>query len=457
MRRVFHGLFVVLLCVGLACGPKAGGGDDGNGDGPDAGYQGETATIRGVVWAPGNAPGMVPAGHEIPIYDALVYLSIQQPAPIPQQTYCEECVSAPGGSFTDHRGQFTLSGVVPNTYWLVIQKGQFRIEQQIIVGTGEIELDASQTTLPSIHDPLAGQWVPRIALASGIYDDLEDILGKMEVGEVDSSGRFAGASAAGNFDVYSNGGAIDSVAIGSLTDLVSDLNKMLQYHIIFIPCGSTANQQALMNQQNLMNIHDYVAAGGKLYVTDWSGEWADNVFPEQVTLYDGGFGGFGTTDTPASAWDQATMTWDTAQFGDADGSPSYTSDSAEAVDTDLFAWLDGQSGPRATSGEGVYNASDFDITGNWNHIEALTSVQVGVDQEGFPVDDIPKAYIIGDDGLGGGKKPLTVTYEPTGCGRVLYSTYHTTEGTHTGLVPQERVLLYLIMEIGVCKEGPVVD
>lgn len=455
MKRVLSRFGVVLFGVAIACGPNAkDGGPGGPGDGPDAGYQGETATISGVVWAPGNAPGTVPTGHEIPIYDALVYLTVQPPPPIPQETYCETCVEAPGGTFTDNRGHFTLSGVIPNTYWLVIQKGQFRIEQQIIVDAQPIELPAEQTTLPSIHDPTNGKWVPRIALAAGVYDDLEDILGKMGLGNVDSSGKFVANSAAGNFDVYSNGGAIDSVAIGSLGDLTRNLNTMLQYHIIFIPCGSTPNVAALQDQQTLMNIHDYVAAGGKLYVTDWSGEWADNVFPEQVTLYDGGFGG---TDTPASAFNEAAMTWDTSQFGDADGSPSYTSDNAEALDPDLHAWLDGQSGPRATSGEGVYDASDFDITGNWNHIESLTSVQVGTDDEGFPIMDEPKAFIIGDDGLGGGKKPLTVTYEPTGCGRVLYSTYHTTEGTHTGLVPQERALLYLIMEIGVCKSGPIVD
>jgi hypothetical protein len=51
---------------------------------------------------------------------------------------------------------------------------------------------------------------------------------------------------------------------------------------------------------------------------------------------------------------------------------------------------------------------------------------------------------------------LTVTYEPAGCGRVLYSTYHTTANTPPGLAPQERILVYLIMEIGVCKDGPII-
>jgi hypothetical protein len=398
----------------------------------------------------------VPAGHEIPVAEALVYLSIAPPGPIPQEAYCEPCQNAPGGAVTtDHRGNFTITNVLADTYWLVIQKGQFRIEQQVIINPGNtIQMEAVQTTLPSTHDPSRGLWTPRIALASGIFDDLEDIMGKMAFGDVDSDGTFVGTSAAGYFDVYANGGSIDDVAVGTLPELVGDLSRMLQYHIIFIPCGGSTNSATLQNENVLRNIRDYVAAGGKLYVTDWSGEWSDNVFPEQVQLYDGGFGG---TDTPANAYNAATNTWDTSLFGDADGSPSYASDDAEAQDTDLHAWLDGQSGPTADGAEATYTASNFRITGNWNHIENLATVQVGMDEEGLPVFDEPKAYIIGNDGIGAGKKPLTVTFEPAGCGRVLYSTYHTTDNTHSGLVPQERVLLYLVMEIGVCKEGPIVE
>lgn len=53
--------------------------------------------------------------------------------------------------------------------------------------------------------------------------------------------------------------------------------------------------------------------------------------------------------------------------------------------------------------------------------------------------------------------PFTTTFEPTGCGRILYSAQETSNYAHTGLTPQERVLLYLIMELGVCKSGPIVD
>ena len=77
--------------------------------------------------------------------------------------------------------------------------------------------------------------------------------------------------------------------------------------------------------------------------------------------------------------------------------------------------------------------------------------------------DSPHVFVIGDEGgtpatcAGAGCSPLTLTFEPVGCGRVLYSTYHTADNPHVGLVPQERVLVYLIMEIGVCKEGPIID
>ena len=60
------------------------------------------------------------------------------------------------------------------------------------------------------------------------------------------------------------------------------------------------------DEQVLRNLRSYVAMGGKLYVTDWSGEWMDNVFPAFITLGDPG------TDTPAEAYDLDTNTWNTS-------------------------------------------------------------------------------------------------------------------------------------------------
>jgi hypothetical protein len=47
--------------------------------------------------------------------------------------------------------------------------------------------------------------------------------------------------------------------------------------------------------------------------------------------------------------------------------------------------------------------------------------------------------------------PLTITGE-YGCGRIMFTAYHTVEsGGYVGLSPQELVLMYLILEIGVCQ------
>lgn len=441
---------LVLLC---ACGPSdrtsptQGAVDAGPGEG---GGDGTTTRVSGTVWAPGNAPGMTVPGHEIPVSGAIVYASLTQPGPPAEQVQCIPCVEAPPNAvITDAKGNFDLD-VYPGTYWLVVQKAHFRIQTQVVITEQTGMLPTEMTTLPSVTDAANGKWIPSIALASGGFDAMESILGKMGIGEVDSSGEFVAGSATGSFDVYSNGGSIDGMASGTLSDLVGNLDTMLKYQIIFIPCAGSLHSSALQNQQNLKNIRDYVALGGRLYVTDWSGEWSDNVFPTQVELGS-------TYDTPAAAYNQTDDTWNTAMFGDADGSPSYTSPDAEAVDQDLFDWLNGQVGPSDGGSEITIDATSMSVSGNWDHILKLNSVEVGVDDEGNPVVDAPKPYVIGSDGQPGGKKPLTVTFEPAGCGRVLYSTYHTTHSTHVGLAPQERILLYLTLEIGVCKNDSTVD
>jgi hypothetical protein len=414
-------------------------------------FMGPAGHVSGTVWAPGNAPGMVPAGQEIPISGALVYLSETRPEPIPQNAYCEACTSTPSRAvLTDARGNFELLDRAAGAYWLVIQKGQFRREVEIVVEPEvTLAMPTEQTTFPSVHDPDNGAWIPRIALASGSYDHLEDILGKLGIGSVNADGSYNTDSAAGHIDVWSNGGrGFAGAERGSIADLVGDLDNMLQYHIIFIPCSGDSFTSALRDANVLRNIRAYVAAGGNLYVTDWSGEWHDNVFPAFITL-----GGFGT-DTPATAFNASTESWVMSRFGSADGD-AYDSNDGNAVDPALHAWLDGQRGPTADSDTiSAFNASRFLVEGNWNTITATTRVQVGVDGGGTPIYNEPRVYVTGSpefDLFSPGPKPLTVTYEPAGCGRVLFSTYHTTDDTHVGLAPQERVLVYLIMEIGTCR------
>jgi hypothetical protein len=419
---------------------------DDDDDEPDGGG-GPVAALTGTVWAPNLAPGMVGLGEEIPVAGAVVSLRAERPPPIPDGVYCEPCADATGAAVTDADGHFQVGVLTPGTYWLVIQKGQFRSERQVELVAGTRALTDAETVLPSRRDLAAGQTIPRIAVAVGNNDSIQDILGKLGLGTVGDDGALT--STDGELDFYTNGGADLGLAMGTLRQLVGDPARLAGYHIVFIPCALNANVAALADQATLRNLRDYVAAGGKLYVTDWSGEWVDAVFPRQLEL---GASRLGTrTDTPPAAYDPVNDTWDPALFGDADGDV-YTAPDGAAVDPELIAWLDGQVGPRGETGGdvGPIDPRRFRVFDNWNWIAGTTAVPVGFDDQGQPVIDTPKVWVTGSRSATPDPRPLTVTYHPAGCGRVLYSTYHTAPGSHRGLLPQERVLLYLVLELGVC-------
>ncbi|MCX5746039.1 MAG: hypothetical protein NT062_26470 [Proteobacteria bacterium] len=440
----------------MACGPttRNNGGDDTQGGG-DAGvdaYLGPVTVLSGRVWAPKWAPGDVPAGQEIPIAGAILYLSQTRPAAIPDHVYCEQCIDAPGGSITSGAdGSFTMT-VAPGDYWFVIQKGQFRLEQQVHLDIGAVAFPPQQTTLPARMDPANGAWIPRIAIARGNYDAVEDILGKIGFGQMSGTGLSSGIgeNAFEEIKFYDYGGS----AAGSVTYLLQNIDEMRKYNIIFFPCSTNVDDTVLNNQNTLKNIRTFVNEGGKLYVTDWAGETADMAFPPQITLGDSGADTVGT-------YDPIALTGTISAAGDADGS-LYNAPDGKAVDPGLAAWLGLQTGPSESDPTPhMYDPNNFEVVDNWNWIKKMDSVMIGTDMNGQPVYDQPKAWLTGTSPSSGGPKPLVVTYQPTGCGKVLHSTFQTSGASasdkHAGLMPQERVLLYLIMEIAACTTGPVIQ
>ncbi len=446
---------VVVLGFLASCGPTAIADRDAAGsDEPPP----PTGMVTGTVWAPGNAIGAVPAGYEIPVAGAMVYLADDAPPhPIPDEVYCDRCeLYPPVFASTDAKGRFTIANVSAGPHRLVIEKAQFRLETMIDVPAQHgLAVPPQQTTLPSQHNPSQGTWIPRVAIAIGDSDHIEDIFGKIGMLELDSTGRVVEASfgATDRIDLYGN--PIDppfpSQHEGTITTLFGDLQRMKRYHIIFVPCNFDSNVTPLASPAMRKNIQDYVAAGGKLYVTDWSAEWEDAAFPEFLRFdaqHD-------TTVEMANASSINTGEGDLGHFGL----------HARATDPVLAEWLDGQKAPLvvpaggeeddfpSTYAEGVIDAQDFVVEGNWTLIRETPAVNLGKDENGMDILQTAKTWISGD--YMGAYYPHAVTFEPS-CGRVLYSTYHTAQKTHAWLVPQERVLLHLIMELGVCNAGPIV-
>src|SRR6185295_11644198 len=211
--------------------------------------------------------------------------------------------------------------------------------------------------------------------------------------------------------------------IGTMDDLIANLAVMESYQIIFVPCsdGDTAN--LFNNPVYRDNIRQYVHDGGKFYVTDWSAEWEDAVWPDFIQ-YGAGY------DSPPGVMPP--------NYGDGNGFGNNEAQ-GRAMDGKLNAWLDGMTAPlTAAGGVGTVNPDSFLIENIYDQIEANPLVFLGEDPMGMEIVAQAYPWVQGDwaDGLGQ-THPMTVTFEPTGCGRVLYSTYHTTDNPHQGLTPQE--------------------
>jgi hypothetical protein len=391
------------------------------GDTPADTTPGSYGHLHGVVMSPGAV---------FPISGAVVYAERAGTpiGPLPDGNYCPRCLDLTliPNTVSGADGYFRLEHLGLGDWNLVVQKGQFRRVRQVSIREHleEVEVPIDFTTLPNANDPEGGDTIPRIAVALGSYDRMQDILAKVALAELTYDDR-ANLDRA-NFDVYDNGGGGLGTGTRPFRDLLQDFTLLSQYQIIFIPCSSGGNDSLLTNATVRDNIRRWVSEGGKWYVADWSYEWVTFMFPDAVRMY-------GDDGSP----------------GDADVTPSYNGP-GRVVDEDMAAWL------RAMGD--TPDAMTFDEI--YNNICSLGTI-AATDEDGNPIDVTPKTWAQGRqlaNQCGGGEYPYTVSF-PFGCGRVLFTDYHTVGemgGTHPGLLPQEKILLYLVMEIGICTDEVII-
>jgi hypothetical protein len=337
--------------------------------------------FTGTVYAPNGS---------LPISNALVYITPDEPAAIPEGTYCDECVALPEDSFTlsTADGSFTWKTQLPNgEFFFVVQKGQFRRVRKVKIDkTGAIEIKKEMTTLPGRKDVAKGDDVPRMAVLKGnsYYDKIDESLKKLGIEEIDVLGD---------------------------RKLLETPAELAKYHIVFVPCGEKDSPQ-VTNAKVKANIRDYVAKGGKFYVTDWSYEYVRQPFPGYISWE-------GESSTIGAA---ATINeWDAP---------------AQAADQGLGDWL------------GATGDASFDVQGNWTDIKAVRTVQ-GLDPQGNAASVTPKVWVTAKKAGTTAAKATTVSFEHQ-CGRVLFSTYHTEATAGGSLMAQEKALLYVLLEVGVC-------
>ncbi|PRQ05695.1 hypothetical protein [Enhygromyxa salina] len=402
------------------------GGDDGCGDGG-----GGSATLTGTVFAPNGT---------IPVVGALVYTTNTPPEGIPDQVYCAECVELECGvdfTETDIEGNFSLKTDPGGGKYLVVQKGQFLRVTQLDIVAGNTNLPDATVELPGEWDPANGLYIPKIAVADGTFDRIEDALGKFGLGDT-MIANFTESTVPGteSFELWDNGRNPSTDGFqsqGTMTQLVSDPANLARYHIIFVPCSGDGHLSAL-NQQGIDNVRGWVEAGGRWYVADWANEWMSGVFPEYQNFYGGNNGDLGSYDSLADVLDNGMLEW------------------LEALPEPLkdINPLNDENHPT------LFQLPQLLTVDNWSGIQYPLPEVLVDDGLGNMVNVGHTAWL---EGPGGGGSipvndihPLTVTGQ-YGCGKIQFTSYHTAEFfDYVGLSPQELVLIYTILEIGVCQD-----
>ncbi len=371
------------------------GQEGGQGPGPAVAY------LQGKVYAPEGT---------IPISGALVYTTQSTPDPIPQKVHCSKCVDIPANvhhTLSEADGSFIVGVADVGDWNLVVQKGTFRRTRTIHVpdAGATVQVDAQSTTLPNHTDEAAGDYIPKIAVSYGIWDDIQDSLAKLGLGQVDSSGNLVPGTEP--FDIYEDSGKPPGSQL--LTDYDTTLSN---YHIVFFPCTDSWPNSYLLDPSVYNNLRNYVQAGGRLYVTDYSYDILRRAFdPEMPLKWEGDFGG----------------------FDDADGYP-YDAN-ATVNDPGLAEWL------------AVQGITSFVLEDNWSvidHVDPYTAPNEDNEQETLT----PTVWVSGDV-PGTGLRPCTTSFQ-YGCGRAMFSTYHTEASGVETLMTQELALLYILLEVAVC-------
>lgn len=418
------------------------GARQGPADSPDEPSVPCAATVSGTVRFPNG---------EQPMPGAMVY-ALPRDGELPSRSgTCQQCIAAAAIAhvLTDARGAFSLP-ITPNEQDLIIEKGSFR--RRVPLNTSacgaSIALEDEQTRLP--RNAEEGD-VPRIAVVTGNYDQMEDVLAKLGLGDTTVDGNYVRGT--GIIDTYTGrGGEFDDkgLPLGSLIDLLHNPAQLASYDAIVIDCGNTFESQFLWDWKAMTALRNFVADGGRLYATDWSYDFIEGLFPEKLAFVTSNGAGLSTTPE--------------AENHAQGGTVSTEERTGRVLDPQLQAWLDGL---------GVLDEEQgFPLHGFLSEWSVMAAFQEGAVKEwvqgngdwGWSVrssgyDYYKDTYITGTENT----PPMTVTFEH-GCGRVLYSSYHTAEQTYdpetgmveTALVPQELILGYLLFEISTCVEDAVI-
>ncbi len=407
-----------------ACGGGGGGEEEGSGGSTPGG----DISVSGVIVIPDGSTPVSNATVYIPSNQSSVSMRVQKTTvgtdcPEPAENYLI-------ATCTDENGEFSIEGLFPAQYEVSVVKGAFSANFQV---NAEANVELSQ---PVALGGNLDAGAANIAVVTGQFDRMQDVLAKTGLGSVDFLGQLVLGTEV--FDLYDGDDTLDS-DYREFTELfaidpATGNPRINNYDIVFINCG--ADEYGFSEDTYSVDpedadvktaIYNYVNSGGRLYATDWAYDYIEQTFPEYIDFY----GSESITDPFEPEFTNA-----------AEEGVSIDSEDATILDDNLRTYLgnvecDGES--TCLNSDGTLHVEGF--LAAWAVMDGVHSMNsdVTIYTEGpAPTyqDDVDADPI---------DRPLMVSLN-IGEGKVFFSSYHTENIMSTELLPQERALQFLVFE-----------
>jgi hypothetical protein len=442
---------------------------------PDCAAAAQPTRLTGRVISPGRDDS--DTGNQVGVPNAIVYILRGTDAAvlptlsagIPSGgTSCDRCEDQDlgpvlVGGVTDSNGNYTLEGNVPvdQDFVLVVKAGKFRratlqhLPAAAACGTTALPptLPGNPTRLPrSTSDGLAVN-LPHIAVQTGEIDAMECVLEKMGISHPEFGNPGTDGTAAPRIHLYRGGpntgtppgsGARidDSTPHGSA--LYGDLTRLQSYDMVVADCeGGNWDSGFSERDASGAKLREYVNRGGRLFASHLGFSW---LYQNGSAVYDP-LQPIATGLGPAATW-------------------STSADSITASGTGVVALGRPQASPRIDA-FAAWMENEL-IAPAPNHTFNIIQPRSQATGMGTATEEF--IYL---DGGRSQQLSFNTPYgapESAACGRVAYSGFHVSAGG--GMAPfatkifpehcsgdltaQEKVLLYMLFDLGACVGAPPV-
>ena len=385
-----------------------------------------TTSISGKVFAPNGVD---------PLYNTLVYVPNSAVLPFVDGVAVPHCSCGSDVSGTPLvstatavDGTFTLTNMpVGTNIPLVIQNGRWR--RQFVIpsvtactNTALPATGTSQLRMPKTH--LEGD-IPRMGFVTGALDALECVLRKIGIADTE----FSDPSGTGRVRFYQGDGSPGATysATTPLEDSLWGTQAAIdQYDMVYFACQGAPYPQATAAQQIVIN---YANNGGRIFATHYNYTWLDGTAPFSGTAT-------WTPDAPANFTNDPE-----------NGTINQTFPKGLA----LAQWLKVLY-PTSTLGTIQLNT----LRNDFSAVVAPSSMWISITDSNYT--NVPMHYTF--------DTPVGVA-AANQCGRVLYDDFHVedqsffnqptfpAECTVATMSPQEKMLEFMIFDLGSCVAPPV--